>query len=210
MSVTVVIGRRARPGEGERLLTAARQLFAARFARDASFRAARILQQLDDSDQFYFMAEWTSLAAYWAGMVHDPAYSQLDALSVEPATRGFFQRVSVIEDAGRRAELVRAILVDLAQTTPEIEIERRRALWPRLQRLPAFVFQHLHQDLDDPRRLLFVYGWTDAPGMLAGHEHVKAWLGLPEQRPGEMTITFQGYARLRLSRLPAPRARVPA
>ncbi|MBX5490041.1 MAG: antibiotic biosynthesis monooxygenase [Chloroflexi bacterium] len=210
MSVTVVIGRRAQPGAGERLLRTARELFATRFARDASFRAARILQQLDDPDRFYFMAEWTSRAAYWASMGNDPAYSALDALSVEPATRGFFQRVSVIEDAGRCAELVRAILVDLVHSTAAVEIERRRALWPRLQRLPAFVFQHLHQDLENPRRLLFVYGWTDAPGMLAGHEHVKEWLGLPERRQGEMAITFQGYARLRLSRLPGQRSGVPA
>jgi quinol monooxygenase YgiN len=202
MSVTVVIRRRARPGEGVRLLAAVRQVFAARFAHDRCFRAARILQQLDDPDQFYFMGEWTSRAAYWAGMGHHPAHLALDTLSEQPAERAFFRRVSVIENASRRAEVVRAILVELAHDTATVEIARRRALAPALRRLPAFVFQHLFQDLDDARRLLFVYGWTDVPGMLAGHEQVKAWLDVSTWTAGRMTVTFQGRAQLRLSRLP--------
>lgn len=206
MSVTVVIRRRARPGEGARLLAAIQRLYAGRLARDRQFRGARVLQQLDDPDSFYFMGEWTSRAAYWAGMTDDPAYAEVEALSAAPAERTFFHRVSVIENASRRAEVARAILVELHADAAAAEIARRRALAPALHQLPAFAFQHLLQDLDAPRRLLFLYGWTDAAAMHEGHEQIKAWLELPPQIPGRMTVTFQGHARLRFSRLPAMRA----
>jgi hypothetical protein len=149
VAVTVVILRRARPGEGPRLLEAARRLFAARIAADPTFRAARILQQLDDPDAFLFAGDWLSREAYWQGADQFPSHAEIDALSEGRPERLFLRRVAVAEDASRPAEVVRAVLLALHDESAAVEIARRRALLPRLWQQPGFVFQHLLQSLDD-------------------------------------------------------------
>ncbi|HLI27708.1 MAG TPA: hypothetical protein VKZ60_11580 [Chloroflexota bacterium] len=203
MSVTVVILRRARPGEGPRLLEAACRLFAQRFAADPALRAARILQQIDDPERFLLAGDWTSREAYWCGLDRFPSHAEIDALSAEPPRRLFFQRVTIAEDASRQPEVVRAVMLELPDDSAGRQIALRRGLLPRLRQRPGFVFQHLLQDLDDPRRLLFVYGWTGEHEMLAGHRAIREWLGAAYPGPETLVLTFQGRARLRLSRLPA-------
>lgn len=206
--MTVVILRRARPGEGQQLLGAAARLFAARFAADPSFRAARILQQLDDPDAFLFAGDWLSREAYWQGADRFPSHAEIEALSEGRPERLFFCRVAVAEDASQRAEVVRAVLLEVPDASGEVEIARRRALLPRLWQQPGFVFQHLLRGLDDPRRLLCVYGWTGAEAMAEGHRAIHAWLG-NHPRLEITRLVFQGRARLRFSRVAGPPARLP-
>ena len=69
MSITAVVRRRARPGEGTHLIVTGVHLLEARATRRVPLGIARVFQSLSTPDDVLFVSVWDHhRAAYWASL----------------------------------------------------------------------------------------------------------------------------------------------
>jgi heme-degrading monooxygenase HmoA len=160
MSVTAVVRRRARRGEGPHLVALATQLLEERVTRAEPLSVARVYQSLSSPDDVLVVSVWDSRAAYWARLGADSAQERLDALAVGEPERYFFRRLALDEVPNCPVVVVDcAILRCPPQNVEALVGDLQQRLRPIPQVAPGFVLRYLGQDEDDPTRLLLFRGW---------------------------------------------------
>jgi quinol monooxygenase YgiN len=160
MSVTVVIRRRARPGEGAHLIATAARLLEARVEQAAPLSVARVFQSLSTPDDILLVSVWDTRAAYWARLPADAAEQQLAALCVGEPTRHFFRRLVLEEHRAQPVVVVDCAILQSAPAQAEALLSAMLQLVRPLREVaPGFVLRYLGQDEDDPTRLILLRGW---------------------------------------------------
>ena len=170
MAVIVVVQRRARTGQADTLLAAARR----RWARPwpAGRQHVRLFQGTEEPERVLFVGEWDSADAYWATR-RNVNSAGLDALSVAPASPRVYDWRWRYENLARRPAVLTAVTlrvppVVLAETIQFVENARAEV------RGAAGLVLHLFcQDGADPCQLLILQGWA-APEALAAHRAATA------------------------------------
>ncbi len=161
MSVTVVVRRRARHGEGPHLVALATQLLEERVTLAEPLSIARVFQSVSSPDDVLVVSVWDSREAYWARVHAESGQQQLDALAVSPPERYFFRRLALDELPGHPVAVVDcAILRCPADRCAALADALQQRLRPIPEVAPGFVLRYLGQDEDDPTRLLLLRGWS--------------------------------------------------
>ncbi|HLH25493.1 MAG TPA: antibiotic biosynthesis monooxygenase [Chloroflexota bacterium] len=160
MSVTAVVRRRARRGEGPRLVALATHLLEERVTQAEPLSIARVFQSLSSPDDVLVVSVWDSREAYWARVRADSAQQQLDALAVGEPERHFFRRLTLDAVPGPPVKVVDcAILRCPPANVAALVTDLQQRLRPIPEVAPGFVLRYLGQDEDDPTRLLLFRGW---------------------------------------------------
>ena len=160
MRVTVVVRRRARPGEGAHLIAAAVHLLEARLTQATPLSVARLFQSLSTPDDVLFVSVWDTRAAYWASLQDNGAEQQLDALCVGEPGRCFFRQLALEEDAERPVVVVDCAILQSPPADAEALLSALlHAGQPLTEIAPGFTLYYLGQDEGDPTRLILLRGW---------------------------------------------------
>jgi heme-degrading monooxygenase HmoA len=160
MNVTAVVRRRARRGEGPRLVALATELLEERVTLAEPLSIARVFQSLSSPDDVLVVSVWDSREAYWARVRAESGQAQLDALAVGTPERYFCRRLALDEVPERPVAMVDcAILHCPPARVDALVADLQQRLRPIPEVAPGFVLRYLGQDEDDPSRLVLFRGW---------------------------------------------------
>ena len=158
MSATVLIQRRARPGQEAALLaTAARRLEWE--SRRHWAHTLRLFQGRDDPALLLRVAEWESRAAYERSRQEADA-SELDALCVGPPERYVCDWLLGYTDVTSPPALVTCTLLEVPPANGDALAAFLRDVTRSVVRaLPGVVFRRVYRDQDAPYRCFVLLGW---------------------------------------------------
>jgi heme-degrading monooxygenase HmoA len=160
MSVTTVVRRRARRGEGPHLVALATRLLEERVTHAEPLSIARVFQSLSSPDDVLVVSVWDSREAYWARVQAESGQQQLDALAVALPERYFCRRLALDEVPGHTVAVVDCAILRCPPARVEaLAADLQQRLRPIPEIAPGFVLRYLGQDEDDPTRLLLLRGW---------------------------------------------------
>ncbi len=192
MSITIVVRRRARPGQEEALLAGMLAVGAQRHS--LLNPQVRVLQGLRDRRGLLYIGEWRSRESYERS--DQSGLAALAALSEGPPERWYLQQLDVRESSGERAQAITATLVRAppAATAAVIRLLLEE-IGAAVCRSPGFLLRALYQDLDDPGRLLALNGWRSAADLLVTRRMLFASFAAPLTRLGATSDLFEGDVR---------------
>jgi heme-degrading monooxygenase HmoA len=159
MAVTVMIRRRARPGQEDAFLRASVRGTAGYATSDSLLRSARVLQRVQDPADFLWLAEWESREAYDANL--NDVQRELELLAAGPRERSFLEVVHSSEYIERRVAALTCVVVNAtAQTVAQARDMMQTRGKALLEANPGFAARYLYRDVERAHRLVAVLGWS--------------------------------------------------
>jgi len=196
MSVTAVVRRHARRGEGANLITTGAHLLEERSARADPLSVARVFQSLSTPDDVLFVSVWDDRDAYWAGLREDRAAQQLDALCVGEPERYFFRQLALDEQADHSVTVVDCAILQSSPASAEALLsDIRHMVRPLMQVAPGFALRYLGQDEDEPTRLIILRGWESLEVLEDFRRDVAPRFESEWYKHGARVERFMGYSR---------------
>jgi quinol monooxygenase YgiN len=196
MSITAVVRRRARPGEGTHLIVTGVHLLEERATRGEPLGIARVFQSLSTPDDVLFVSGWDHRAAYWASLQAERAEEQLAALSVGAPKRYFFRQLALDENPDRSVAVVDCAILQSAPAQAEALLtDMRRMVRPMMQVAPGFVLRYLGQDEDHPTRVIILRGWESLEVLENFRRDVAPRFEGEWYKHGARVERFMGYSR---------------
>jgi quinol monooxygenase YgiN len=199
MSITVVVRRQARPGQADALLALARERLGMALRRSDRRIQTQVLQSRADAHFLLWVSSWESEADYWVRMDAAGGFDRLNALSVAPAERYFFEQLSLYENMGRHPVVVQCALIHTPpDATARVLEYLQEHSGPALRRLPGLVMRMVYQDRDEPSRLFTIHGWESLAAFeqhqQEGHPHFGAQVDALGARLEYFMGLTRGYA----------------
>ncbi len=196
MSVTAVVRRQARPGEGTRLIATGAHLLEERVTRAEPLSVARVFQSLSAPDDVLFVSVWDDRVAYWASLREDSAQQQLDALCVDAPERYFVRRLALDEHTDRPVVVVDCVILQsLPANAAALRTDIGHMLRPMQQVAPGFVLRYFGQDEDEPTRLILLRGWESLAALEDFRRDVAPHLEAEWFKHGTTVERFMGRSR---------------
>jgi heme-degrading monooxygenase HmoA len=198
MSVTVFALRRAPAGQGTAFLAMGLQGLEeqARAPGQILPQERCLYQGLEDPELLVRVTDWESRAAYQACRAHSRISHALDALSVAPPARYFFQPLRFY---GRLRYRPEATLCLLLEAPPNGAANLLRFLeevaHPAALALPGLVRRQLYQDLDEPRRFLVRLGWASRGDRAQARGRLSPAIQRLQARLSTLELRFIGRRR---------------
>jgi hypothetical protein len=197
MSVTVVVRRRARPGQEELMFGLAIGAIQRPRARTSS--TAQVFQGLTDPAAMLYLGQWNSRESYES---RDTSHlARLDALCEGPAYRAFCHQLSLYEIVSSQVQVAACLIIRAPEgCVADIVtyLHSEAALVTQAQ--PGFVLRAVYQDLDDPGQLFVLVGWRSAAEQDAARRSVLAATRQRLQELGAAIEDFRGRTRAEIER----------
>ena len=204
MSVTVVVRRRARPGQGEALVAAMTRRLADPTPHAQPRSAAWVFQGVADPDVVLYLAHWDSREAYAARRQgDDPA--ELDALAVGKTERRFYHPLTTYEAIeGRMGAISCTRLQCRRAATLAVLTFLLEGSGPTIRGYPGVVSHHLYQDEDHPNHFLAILGWESLAVAETARRDIAPGLDAELGKRGAILERFIGRTRAEATRDPLP------
>src|SRR5688500_8934703 len=173
MSTTMVILRRARPGQAAALADTAVGLIGALDRNDPQRLRVRVFQGRYRPDLLLMVSEWANREAAGRYLAASPIPGALDALSATPAQCSFYQELSVHEHVVAPVAAANCTRVHCRRAAvPAVLAYLVEAAGPTLCARAGLVFHALYQDEDRPNYFLALRGWDSEAAMEASHRTI--------------------------------------
>ncbi len=159
MSVTIVVQRRARPGEDTARVAATLRRVEEHGRPRQDRQPGRLFRRLDDPQVLWYVGQWDSRAAY-TGRPRAPSADALDALCVGEPVRYYFAQYWLSWNMSRRTIMWDGTLVQAPLGMgPSMQPVLRQEAGEKPKTSSGLVECCLYQDLDDADRFLILRGW---------------------------------------------------
>jgi quinol monooxygenase YgiN len=190
----VVVQRRARTGQAEALIAAARRRWLEPGGWLAGRRHVRLFQGAEEPERLLHVAEWESAETYWANR-RGASAAGLDALAVAPARPRLYTWRWRYENLARAPTVLSAVTL---HAPPAVLPETLSYVDDARARVRAAVGLVLHifcQDTEDPGELLILQGWASAEALAAHRRDVAPALMAAHRARGVQVDLFVGQPR---------------
>jgi quinol monooxygenase YgiN len=179
VGVIAVVQRRARTGQTEALIDAARRRWMGPGPWPSGRRHVRLFQGTEEPERIIYVAEWESAETYWANR-RGAAADGLDVLSVAPAMPRLYAWRWRYQNLARTPIMLSAVTLSVPQPVLAETLASVDAARDRVRAAEGLVLHLFCEDMDDPGQLLILQGWTTpeamaahrqdpVPSLLAGH-----------------------------------------
>jgi quinol monooxygenase YgiN len=194
VGVIVVVQRRARTGQAEALIAAARRRWIGPGPWPAGRRQVRLFQGTGEPERILYVAEWESAEAYWANR-RGASSAGLDALSVAPAAPRLYAWRWRYQNLARTPSVLSAVTLDVPAAVLLETLHYVDGARDEVRAAVGLVLHILCEDIEDPGQLLILQGWASLEALAAHRQHTAPVMVAAHRARGVQVDLFAGQRR---------------
>lgn len=194
MTVIVVVQRRARTGQAEPLVAAARRRWMGSGHWPIGRRHVRLFQGTDEPERLLYVAEWESAETYRAHR-RSTGDGGLDALSVAPAPPQLYTWRWRYQNLARTPSVLSAVTLRVPPAVLDATVSYVDAGRDQVRAATGLVLHMFCQDTADPGQLLILQGWASSEAMAAHRQDTAPAMIAAHRARGVQVDLFVGEPR---------------
>jgi quinol monooxygenase YgiN len=194
VAVIVVVQRRARTGQAEALIAAARRRWMGPSAWPQGRRHVRLFQSTQEPERILYVAEWDSAEAYLANR-RKASTAGLDALCVAPAPPQFYTWRWHYQNLARTPAALSAITLRVPPDVLPETLQYVEEARSHVRDAAGLVLHTFCQDTADPGQPLVLHGWASAEAMAAHRQDTAPAMIAAHRARGVQVDLFVGQPR---------------